>query len=92
MSPLPYSSVANRDIEYGGYTIRKGWQVVIWLRHIHTDPNNYEQPLSFIPEIWDKPAKPGTCQVLGGGHRICTGNMLVRVQLTILLHHLSLGY
>ncbi|KAJ6845058.1 ent-kaurenoic acid oxidase [Iris pallida] len=84
--------VANRDIEYGGYTIPKGWQVVIWLRHIHTDPKNYDHPLSFIPERWDKPAKPGTFQVFGGGHRICAGNMLVRVQLTILLHHLSLGY
>lgn len=38
------------------------------------------------------PAKPGTYQVFGGGARICAGNMLVRIQLALLLHHLSTGY
>ncbi|KAL3716966.1 hypothetical protein ACJRO7_008530 [Eucalyptus globulus] len=37
-------------------------------------------------------AKPGTYQMLGGGSRICAGNMLARIQLAILLHHLSVGY
>ncbi|RXH96317.1 hypothetical protein DVH24_008821 [Malus domestica] len=39
-----------------------------------------------------KPAKPGTYEAFGGGKRICAGNMLVRIQLAILLHHLSTGY
>uniref|UniRef100_M8B5H8 Ent-kaurenoic acid oxidase 1 n=1 Tax=Aegilops tauschii TaxID=37682 RepID=M8B5H8_AEGTA len=39
-----------------------------------------------------EPAKPGTYQVFGGGYRICAGNMLARLQLTIMLHHLSIGY
>ncbi|KAJ1297672.1 hypothetical protein BS78_01G394900 [Paspalum vaginatum] len=84
--------VALRDVEYKGYTIPKGWRVVVWLRSLHTDANYYDDPLSFNPDRWDKPPKPGTYQVFGGGPRICAGNMLARLQLTIMLHHLAVGY
>ncbi|CAL4938851.1 unnamed protein product [Urochloa decumbens] len=84
--------VAHKDIEYRGYTIPKGWRVVVWLRSLHTDANYYDDPLSFNPDRWDKPPKPGTYQVFGGGPRICAGNMLARLQLTIMLHHLAVGY
>nr|CAD1841793.1 unnamed protein product [Ananas comosus var. bracteatus] len=84
--------VANRDIEYQGYRIPKGWQVLVWIRSLHTDAKNFDDPLSFNPDRWDKPAKPGTFQAFGGGRRICAGNMLARLNLTIILHHLSVGY
>ncbi|RLN42580.1 ent-kaurenoic acid oxidase 1-like [Panicum miliaceum] len=84
--------VAHRDVEYRGYTIPKGWRVVVWLRSLHTDANYYDDPLSFNPDRWDKPPKPGTYQVFGGGPRICAGNMLARLQLIIMLHHLAVGY
>ncbi|WVZ56524.1 hypothetical protein U9M48_007040 [Paspalum notatum var. saurae] len=74
------------------YTIPKGWRVVVWLRSLHTDANYYDDPLSFNPDRWDNPPKPGTYQVFGGGPRICAGNMLARLQLTIMLHHLAVGY
>ncbi|CAD6210821.1 unnamed protein product [Miscanthus lutarioriparius] len=81
--------VAHRDVEYRGNYIK---QVVVWLRSLHTDANYYDDPLSFNPDRWDKPPKPGTYQVFGGGPRICAGNMLARLQLTIMLHHLAVGY
>ncbi|XP_044318237.1 ent-kaurenoic acid oxidase 1 [Triticum aestivum] len=84
--------VANKDVEYGGYMIQAGWSVLVWVRSLHTDPSFYRDPLTFNPDRWDEPAKPGTYQVLGGGYRICAGNMLARLQLTIMLHHLSIGY
>ncbi|KAM3207485.1 hypothetical protein ACQJBY_062627 [Aegilops geniculata] len=84
--------VANMDVEYHGYTIPKGWPVLVWLRSLHTDPNYYQDPFTFNPDRWDEPAKPGTYQVFGGGSRICPGNMLARMQITIILHHLSIGY
>nr|CAB3501187.1 unnamed protein product [Digitaria exilis] len=34
---------------HAGYTIPKGWRVVVWLRSLHTDPNYYDDPLSFNP-------------------------------------------
>ncbi|XP_047065342.1 ent-kaurenoic acid oxidase 1-like [Lolium rigidum] len=84
--------VAKRDVEYGGYTIPEGWQVMVMVRSLHTDPNYYPDPLTFNPDRWSEPAKPGTYQVFGGGYRICPGNMLAKLQLTIMLHHLSIGY
>uniref|UniRef100_A0A0E0IRI9 Cytochrome P450 n=1 Tax=Oryza nivara TaxID=4536 RepID=A0A0E0IRI9_ORYNI len=75
--------VALRDVEYRGYTIPKGWKVIVWIRSLHVDPAYYDNPLSFNPDRWD---------VFGGGERICAGNMLARLQLTIMLHHLSCGY
>lgn len=84
--------VARKDVEYRGCTIPAGWSVLVWVRSLHTDPENYLDPLVFNPDRWDEPAKPGTYQVFGGGYRICAGNMLARLQLTIMLHHLSTGY
>uniref|UniRef100_M8BBC1 Cytochrome P450 88A1 n=1 Tax=Aegilops tauschii TaxID=37682 RepID=M8BBC1_AEGTA len=75
--------VANKDVEYRGYTIPKGWAVLVWLRSVHTDPNYYLDPLSFNPDRWDEAAKPGTYQVFGGGPRICAGNMLARLQMGV---------
>uniref|UniRef100_A0ACD5UGY9 Uncharacterized protein n=1 Tax=Avena sativa TaxID=4498 RepID=A0ACD5UGY9_AVESA len=84
--------VAKRDVEYGGYTIPEGWRVLVMVRSLHTDPNYYADPLTFNPDRWNEAAKPGTYQVFGGGYRICPGNMLAKLQLTIMLHHLSIGY
>ncbi|XP_010933628.1 ent-kaurenoic acid oxidase 1 isoform X2 [Elaeis guineensis] len=84
--------VANRDVDYKGFVIPKGWQVLVWIRSLHIDAKNFDNPLSFNPERWNRPPEPGTYQVFGGGPRICAGNMLARLQLTIILHHLALGY
>jgi len=84
--------VAKRDVEYEGYMIPEGWQVLVWIRSLHTDPKNFEDPLCFNPDRWNQTVKPGAFQAFGGGPRICAGNMLARIQLTIILHHLSLGY
>ncbi|KAI9117661.1 hypothetical protein K1719_011827 [Acacia pycnantha] len=81
-----------KEVEYKGYKLPKGWKVIVWLRNLHTDPKNFEDPMCFNPDRWNEPAKPGTYQVFGGGKRICAGNMLARLQLGILLHHLSTGY
>ncbi|KAK1293513.1 Ent-kaurenoic acid oxidase 1 [Acorus calamus] len=91
IAPVLFRAVT-RDVDYRGYRIPKGWKVAVWIRSIHTDPKNFEDPLSFNPERWNEPPKPGTFQVFGGGVRICAGNMLVRIQLIIFLHHLALSY
>ncbi|KQJ87016.1 hypothetical protein BRADI_4g09019v3 [Brachypodium distachyon] len=84
--------VALKDVEYEGYTIPKGWRVVVRLRSVHTDPMYFKDPLTFDPDRWDEPAKPGTYRAFGGGYRTCAGSMLARLQITIMLYHLSLGY
>ncbi|KAK6924946.1 Cytochrome P450 [Dillenia turbinata] len=85
--------VAVEDVEYKGYKIPKGWRVLTWIRFIHTDPEHFDDPLSFNPDRWDQqPMRPGTFQAFGGGTRVCPGNSLARMQLAILIHHLSVGY
>ncbi|KAF7806160.1 cytochrome P450 [Senna tora] len=81
-----------KEAEYKGYHFPKGWNVILWIRYLHTNPENFEDPLCFNPDRWNEAAKAGTYQVFGGGPRICAGNMLARLQLAILLHHLSTGY
>ncbi|WCJ32583.1 cytochrome P450 family 88 subfamily A polypeptide 3 [Euphorbia peplus] len=84
--------LVTKDVEYKGYRIPKGWKVIVWNRYLHTDPQNFEDPLCFNPDRWDNPAKPGTYQVFGGGRRMCAGNMLARLQVALFLHHLCVGY
>ncbi|KAK2968160.1 hypothetical protein RJ640_018253 [Escallonia rubra] len=83
---------ATKDVEYKGYSIPKGWKVVLWLRYLHTNPENFEDPMCFNPDRWNESVKPEAFQVFGGGSRICAGNMLVRLQLAIFLHHLARAY
>ncbi|KAK6924955.1 Cytochrome P450 [Dillenia turbinata] len=80
---------ADEDVEYQGYTIPRGWKVLLWIRYLHTDPNNFDDPMSFNPDRWDNAAKAGTYMVFGGGSRICAGNNLSRLQIALFLHYLS---
>ena len=36
-----------------GYTIPKGWKVMIWFRGIHLDPECYLNPKEFNPSRWN---------------------------------------
>jgi len=83
---------ATKDVEYKGYKIPKGWKVILWVRYLHTNPENFTDPMCFNPDRWNEPAKPGAYQVFGGGSRICAGNNLARLQLAIFLHYLATGY
>ncbi|KAG8379115.1 hypothetical protein BUALT_Bualt07G0054500 [Buddleja alternifolia] len=83
---------AGENVEYKGYKIPKGWKVVCWLRYLHTNPENFEDPMCFNPDRWNEPPKPGTYLVFGGGSRICAGYKLARLQIAIFLHHLVVGY
>ncbi|KAF7848596.1 hypothetical protein BT93_L1812 [Corymbia citriodora subsp. variegata] len=75
----------DQDVEY------QGWKVIAWLRYGSTDSRNFEDPLCFNLDRWNKPAKPGSFQDFGGGSRICAANMLARMQIALFLHHLCVG-
>ncbi|KNA07956.1 hypothetical protein SOVF_167100, partial [Spinacia oleracea] len=81
------------DVEFKGYIIPKGWNVIIWLRFLHNDPTNFDDPMNFNPDRWDV-ARPkhGAYLPFGRGSRSCAGNTLVRASLVLFLHHLSIGY
>ncbi|XP_071736335.1 ent-kaurenoic acid oxidase 2-like [Rutidosis leptorrhynchoides] len=81
---------ATKNVSYKGYTIPKGWNMIMW--YLHTNTENFDDPMCFNPDRWDAPKKPVTYQPFGGGIRHCVGNMLARLQVALILHHLSTGY
>ncbi|XP_031276277.1 uncharacterized protein LOC116134768 [Pistacia vera] len=70
----------------------KNWKVILWVRYLHTNPENFEDPMCFNPDRWNEPARSGTYQVFCVGPRICAGNMLARLQSALFLHRLFVGY
>ncbi|XP_074264761.1 ent-kaurenoic acid oxidase 1-like isoform X1 [Silene latifolia] len=78
---------ATEDIKFEGYLIPKGWNVLVWLRHLHFDPSNFEDPLTFNPDRWDSLPKHGTYLPFGGGVRTCPGSTMSRLITILFLHH-----
>ncbi|XWS56836.1 hypothetical protein CRYUN_Cryun09bG0119700 [Craigia yunnanensis] len=84
---------AKTDVNIGGYTIPKGWKVLVWFRTIHLDPEIYTNPKEFDPSRWDDyNAKAGTFLPFGAGSRLCPGNDLAKLEISIFLHHFLLNY
>ncbi|GAB4854231.1 hypothetical protein Ancab_022818, partial [Ancistrocladus abbreviatus] len=68
------------------------WKVLLLVRYIQTDPENYEDPLFFNRDRWDAKSPSGRYPFFGCGLRSCPANMLVRMHLAVFLHHISVGY
>ncbi|CAK8539946.1 unnamed protein product [Lathyrus sativus] len=86
---------AVQDVEIKGYLIPKDWSVMACLITVHLDPKNYENPYKFDPWRWEKIevlASNIRFAPFGGGHRLCPGLELSRLELSIFLHHLVTTY
>ncbi|KAL3348666.1 hypothetical protein AABB24_022034 [Solanum stoloniferum] len=84
---------ANEDVAIHGYTIPKGWKVLVWFRSVHLDPEIYKDPLEFNPSRWDGlTPKVGTFLPFGAGGRLCPGNDLAKHEISIFLHYFLLDY
>ncbi|KDP26990.1 hypothetical protein JCGZ_22182 [Jatropha curcas] len=84
---------AKADINLDGYIIPKGWKVLTWFRSVHLDPEIYPNPTEFYPSRWDNhTAKAGTFLPFGAGSRLCPGNDLAKLEISIFLHHFLLNY
>ncbi|GMP42431.1 hypothetical protein CsSME_00012184 [Camellia sinensis var. sinensis] len=85
--------VAKADVNISGYTIPKGWKVLIWFRDIHHDPETFPNPKEFNPSRWDGlTPKAGSFVPFGAGTRLCPGNELAKLEIAIFLHYFLLGY
>nr|ALI58395.1 ent-kaurenoic acid oxidase 1 [Scoparia dulcis] len=84
---------AKKDVNVCGYTIPKGWKVLVWFRTVHYDPITYPDPKKFDPSRWDGfTPKAGHFLPFGGGSRLCPGNDLAKLEISIFLHHFLLNY
>ncbi|XP_027931466.1 ent-kaurenoic acid oxidase 2-like [Vigna unguiculata] len=80
------------DVNINGYLIPKGWKVMTWFRSIHLDPTIYPNPKEFNPERWNEVRKAGEFLPFGAGTRLCPGNDLAKLEISVFLHHFLLGY
>ncbi|XXG76793.1 hypothetical protein AAC387_Pa08g1078 [Persea americana] len=85
---------ALKDVEIKGYLIPKGWCILTSFSSIHMDEENYKNPYQFNPWRWQgkeanyhKDFTP-----FGGGQRFCPGLDLVRLEISIFLHHFVTRY
>ncbi|XP_057980429.1 ent-kaurenoic acid oxidase 1-like [Malania oleifera] len=84
---------AKKDVNVGGYIIPKGWKVLAWFRTVHNDPETYPDPKKFDPSRWEGfTPRPGAFLPFGAGSRLCPGNDLAKVEISIFLHHFLLKY
>ncbi|KAK3151171.1 hypothetical protein QOZ80_3AG0242620 [Eleusine coracana subsp. coracana] len=84
---------ATKDVSVNGYLIPKGWKVQLWSRSVHMDPEVYPDPKKFSPSRWEGYLpKPGTFLAFGLGTKLCPGNDLAKLEISVFLHHFLLGY
>ncbi|XP_028787341.1 ent-kaurenoic acid oxidase 1-like [Neltuma alba] len=85
--------VAKSDVNINGYLVPKGWKALVWFRAIHFDQKIYPNPLEFNPSRWDNFIPKATeFMPFGAGSRLCPGNELAKLEITVFLHHFLLNY
>ncbi|KAK9277116.1 hypothetical protein L1049_006655 [Liquidambar formosana] len=83
---------AVEDVEYEGYLIPKGWKVLPLFRNIHHCPDIFPEPEKFDPSRFEVAPKPNTFMPFGNGTHSCPGNELAKLEMLVLLHHLTTKY
>ncbi|KAM0934031.1 putative (+)-abscisic acid 8'-hydroxylase [Dioscorea sansibarensis] len=83
---------AVEDVEFEGYLIPKGWKVLPLFRNIHHSPDHFPDPEKFDPSRFEKSPKPNTYIPFGNGTHSCPGNELAKLEMLVLLHHLTTRY
>ncbi|KAK9271103.1 hypothetical protein L1049_026692 [Liquidambar formosana] len=80
---------AIKDIEINGYTIPKGWTIMVVPAAIQLNPDTYEDPLAFNPWRWKDMGANVTAKnfiAFGGGARSCPGGEFSKVLMAVFLH------
>ncbi|GAA0158686.1 oxygenase [Lithospermum erythrorhizon] len=83
---------AVEDVEFEGYLIPKGWKVLPLFRNIHHSPENFPEPEKFDPSRFEVSPKPNTFMPFGNGSHACPGNELAKLEILVLIHHLTTKY
>nr|AJO53630.1 ABA 8'-hydroxylase 3 [Pyrus pyrifolia] len=83
---------AVENVEFEGYFIPKGWKVLPLFRSIHHCDDFFPQPEKFDPSRFEVPPRPNTFMPFGNGVHSCPGSGLAKLEMLILLHHLTTAY
>ncbi|XP_038998612.1 cytochrome P450 87A3-like [Hibiscus syriacus] len=77
------------DIHVNGYTIPKGWILLVNSLAQHLNSDTYEDPLTFNPSRWKNIGSNTRAKHFipcGGGNRPCAGTEFSKVLLAVYLH------
>lgn len=80
---------ATRDMELGGYRVKKGYTIFMsqWVNH--RDPRYFPDPEKFLPERWEDGLASRIPKYayypFGGGPRVCIGNTFSLMESAIIL-------
>ncbi|KAJ0013320.1 hypothetical protein Pint_20468 [Pistacia integerrima] len=94
IAPLIFRKVG-KEAEMKGYTIPKGWIVLVAPAVVHLNPEKYENPLEFNPWRWkeqDLHSGSKTFMAWGSGTRLCVGADFAKLQIAIFIHHFVTKY
>nr|GMD97425.1 abscisic acid 8'-hydroxylase 1 [Ipomoea batatas] len=83
---------AVEDVEFEGYLIPKGWKMLPLFRNIHHSPDHFPDPETFDPSRFEVAPKPNTFMPFGNGAHACPGNELSKLEILVLVHHLTTKY
>ncbi|XP_047342139.1 abscisic acid 8'-hydroxylase CYP707A2-like [Impatiens glandulifera] len=83
---------AVQDVEFEGYRIPKGWKVLPLFRNIHHSPENYPEPEKFDPSRFEVAPRPNIFLPFGSGVHSCPGKELAKLEILVLVHHLTTKY
>ncbi|XP_050209103.1 beta-amyrin 16-alpha-hydroxylase CYP87D16-like [Mercurialis annua] len=83
------------DIYINGYTIPKGWTILIVPASIHFNPNNYKDPTAFNPWRWKDLGSDEVSKSyipFGRGMRPCGGSDYSKVFIAVFIHVILTKY
>ncbi|KAG0474986.1 hypothetical protein HPP92_014672 [Vanilla planifolia] len=75
-----------------GTSYQRGWKVLPLFRNIHHSPENFPNPEKFDPSRFEVAPKQNTYLPFGNGTHACPGNELAKLEMLVLLHHLTTQY
>ncbi|XP_047309708.1 beta-amyrin 28-monooxygenase-like [Impatiens glandulifera] len=81
---------ALKDIEYEGFLIPKGWQV-LWVSSMtHMDNNIFPDASKFDPSRFDNQGSiPPYCYIpFGAGPRVCPGYEFAKIEILVTIHYI----
>ncbi|KAH9310081.1 hypothetical protein KI387_037992, partial [Taxus chinensis] len=87
----PASGVLRRaikDVEFKGYFFPKDWMAFPYIRSVHLEESVYPDPFTFNPWRWEKKIPSMYFTPFGGGLRVCAGQELAKLEISVFLHYL----
>ncbi|KAJ7539805.1 hypothetical protein O6H91_11G109400 [Diphasiastrum complanatum] len=81
-----------KDIIYEGYTIPKGWNIIVDKASIDINSEIFKEPLKFNPSRFKENIPPYVFMPFGGGVRSCPGMEFANLEILIFMHHFVNNY